>query len=431
MKEKILHFIWKYKLYNKTELLCSDSNHVEVISPGVQNFDAGPDFFNAQIKIGNTLWAGNVEMHLKSSDWYRHNHNKDKAYNNVVLHVVIDNDKVTNNENGDKIPTVELKLNPKIAKKYYELLESESKLSCNADIGSIEEFRLKIWFDNVLFERLKQKTEIIKLKLERNKNNWEESFYQILARNFGFNLNAEPFERLARSLPLKYIAKHHNNLLQIEALLYGQAGFLTDSANMGDKYYINLKREYTHLRKKFNLNPIEQHSWKFLRSRPSNFPTIRISQFASLIHKSTSLFSKIINASNATDIQKLFQSKASEYWSNHYTFNKISEKKEKRFGANSINNIIINTIVPFTFLFGNFKGDQKLKNKAITFLENLKAENNNITRLWNSEGIKITNAFLSQAIIQQTKNYCRKEKCLDCGIGAEILKQVFKTNSIN
>lgn len=426
MEEKILYFIWKYKLINTNQLISSDGKHIQIINPGMQNFDAGPDFINAQIKMENTLWAGNVEMHLKSSDWNKHRHQKDKAYNNVILHVVLNNDEPVYNENGDKVLSLKLNLDPALVKKYKELLVNEGKLPCSQDIKLVEEFRLKIWFDNVLFERLNEKTETIKQKLTINKNNWEESFYQTIARNFGFNLNAEPFERLARSLPLKYIAKHQNNLLQIEALLFGQAGFLYNSIN--DEYFVKLKREYNHLKKKFSLYPIEKHSWKFLRSRPSNFPLIRISQFACLIHQSTSLFSKIIDACSITEIQKLFQIKASEFWSTHYTFEKVSEKKEKRFGSNSVNNVIINTVVPFTFLYGQFKDDQKLKDKAISFLEDLKAENNNITRMWNSEGIKITNAFLSQAVIQQTKNYCQKRKCLDCGIGSEILKHIFKNN---
>jgi len=426
MEEKILYFIWKYKLFNTSQLINSDGKHLEIVNPGMQNFDAGPDFINAKIKIENTTWAGNVEMHINSSDWNKHGHQKDKAYNNVILHVVLNDDKLVYNENGDKVPSIKLIVNSSVVKKYEELLDDDGKLPCKGDIKTVEEFRLRMWFESLLFERLNEKTEIIKQKLKINKNNWEETFYNIIARNFGFNLNAEPFERLARSLPLKYLAKHQNNLIQIEALLFGQAGFL--NKNLNDEYFDKLKREYTHLKKKFNLNPIEKHSWKFLRSRPSNFPLIRISQFACLIHQSTSLFSKIINAGNLAEMQKLFQLKASEFWLSHYTFEKISEKKEKKFGINSVNNIIINTIVPFTFLYGEFKDDQKLKDKAITFLEDLKPENNNITRIWNSEGIKIKSAFLSQAVIQQTKNYCQKGKCLDCGIGTEILKHIFKNN---
>ncbi len=422
MQEKILYFVWKYKLYSANQLISSDGQQIKIINPGIQNFDAGPDFINAKIKIGNTLWAGNIEMHIKSSDWNNHGHQKDKAYNNVILHVVINDDKTVYNENGEKIVLLKLNLNNALIKKYEELISDEGKLACGDDLKTVEEFKLKMWLENVLFERLSEKTEIIKQKLEINKNNWEESFYQIIARSFGFSLNAEPFERLARSLPLKYIAKHHNNLQQIEALLFGQAGFLSDDYH--DDYFKMLKREYNHLKKKFNLKPIEKHNWKFLRLRPSNFPTIRISQFACLIHQSRSLFSKIIDADSLTELQKLFQIKASVFWQNHYTFEKISEEKEKNFGNNSINNIIINTIVPFTFLYGDYKDDQKLKDKAIKLLEDLKAENNNITRLWNSAGIKITDAFLSQALIQQTKNYCQKGKCLDCGIGSEILKQM-------
>ncbi len=427
MQEKILYFVWKYKLYATKQLMSSEGQVIEVVHTGMQNFDAGPDFTNAQIKIDNTLWAGNVEMHIKASDWNKHGHQKNKAYNNVILHVVLIDDETVYNENGEKIALLKLNLKPGLIKKYESLILNEEKLPCSNDLKTVDKFKLKMWLNNVLFERLRQKTEIIKQKLENNKNNWEESFYQTIARNFGFNLNAEPFERLARSVPLKNIAKHQNNLVQIEALLFGQAGFLNDSYD--DEYFNELKREYIHLKKKFNLQAIEKHNWKFLRLRPSNFPTIRISQFACLIHQSSSLFSKIIDANNLTELQTLFQIKASRFWLNHYTFDKISEKKEKNFGNNSINNIIINTIVPFTFLYGEYKDDQKLKDKAIKFLEEVKSENNNIIREWNLAGVKSTNAFLSQALIQQTKNYCQKNKCLDCGIGSEILKQVYSTTA--
>ncbi|OQX97872.1 MAG: hypothetical protein B6I20_11840 [Bacteroidetes bacterium 4572_117] len=423
MEEKVLYFIWKYKLYDTKKLTCTNGKLLQILNHGMQNHNAGPDFFNAKIKIDDTLWAGNVEMHLKSSDWNKHKHQNDKAYNNVILHVVFDDDIEIFNENKDKVPALKLSLNQALTNKYKELLENENKLSCGDDIKTVEQFRLKMWFDNILFERLNEKTKIINEKLEINKNNWEEVFYQMMARNFGFNLNAEPFERLARSLPLKYLAKHHNNLMQIEALLYGQAGFLNN--NYPDMYFQDLKKEYLHLQRKFKLRPIEKHSWKFLRSRPSNFPFIRISQFANLIYQSSTLFSKIINANNIKEIQGFFEINASEFWSTHYTFEKKSEKKEKKIGKTSINNIIINTIVPFTFLYGNFKDNQTLKDKAITFLESINPENNYITRMWNAVGIKANNAFLSQALIQQTKNYCQKNKCLDCGIGSEILKQSY------
>jgi hypothetical protein len=423
MDEKILYFAWKYKLYNNKQFIDSNGQQLEIINPGTQNFDAGPDFINAKIKINDTIWAGNVEMHINASDWNKHKHFKDKAYNNVILHVVINNDKDVINENGNRVPAMELEIDSSILDKYDYLVQSEEKPACKTDLKQIEKIKLNLWFNSLLFERLNNKTEFIRTKLESTKNNWEEAFYQILARNFGFNLNAEPFERLARSLPLKYLAKHQNNLFQIEALLFGQAGFLHD--NINDDYFIELKREYTHLQKKFSLKPIEKYSWKFLRSRPSNFPTVRIAQFAMLIFKSKSLFSKIIDANNAQEIKKMFQLKTSAFWSNHYTFEKVSAKKEKSFGSSSIDNIIINTIVPFTFLYGEFKDKQTLKDKSINLLETLKAENNHITKIWQAADITINSAFLSQALIQQTKNYCQKEKCLDCGIGSEILRNSF------
>ncbi len=423
MEEKILYFIWKYKLYNKNKLQTSQGLGLEIHNPGIQNFDSGPDFTNAKIKIGDTLWAGNVEIHVKASDWYAHKHQNDKAYNNVILHVVFDCDKEVCNQKNEKIPTLELKPDKMLLEKYEELIKNNKILSCSDDLNLLENFRLKLWLNNMLFERLSEKTEIIKQKLSRNKNNWEETFYQIIARNFGFKLNAEPFERLAAGLPLKYLAKHHDNLLQIEALLFGQAGFLADDFN--NDYYLRLQKEYLHLANKFSLKPIEKYNWKFLRTRPGNFPTIRIAQFAQLIYQSTSLFSKIIDSDRISQVKTLFDVKASNFWKNHYTFAKLSAAKEKTLGESSIDNILINTVIPFLFLYGEAKDNQHLKDKAINWLEEIKPENNKITKMWTEAGVKIPNAFFSQAIIQQTNNYCKYARCLDCGIGTEILKHVY------
>lgn len=424
MEEKILYFIWKYKLYKQKKLQTHQGLALEIMSPGIQNFDSGPDFTNAKIKIGDTLWAGNVEIHVRASDWYAHKHQNDKAYNNVILHVVFDNDKEVFNQKNEKIPALELKPNQELWKKYSELVKNNKVLSCSEDLNLLENFKLKLWLNNILFERLNEKTELIKQKLARNKNHWEETFYQIIARNFGFKLNAEPFERLAAGLPLKYLAKHHDNLYQIEALLFGQAGFLND--DIDNDYYKKLQTEYLHLANKFSLKPIEQHNWKFLRTRPGNFPTIRIAQFAQLIHQSVSLFSKIIDTEKIVHARTLFDIKASSFWKNHYTFAKSSSNSEKALGESSIDNILINTVIPFLFLYGEAKGNQQLKDKAITWLEEIKPEKNKITKIWTEAGVKIPNAFFSQAVIQQTNNYCKKGKCLDCGIGEEILKHVYE-----
>ena len=423
IEEHILYFLWKYKLYKNTKLVTDSNEPVEIINQGVQNFNSGPDFINAKIKISDTLWAGTVEIHVKASDWYKHKHHTDKAYNNVILHVVSKNDKPVLNRNNKKVPALVLEIDNKLINKYKQLIKNERIVSCSEDLKLVDTFKLKMWLNNVLFDRLHKKTYLIKEKLAVNKNNWEETFYQVLARNFGFKLNAEPFERLAVSLPLKYLAKHHNNLMQIEALLFGQAGFLFDKYE--HEYYNQLKKEYLHLSKKFGLKPIEKYNWRFMRSRPANFPTIRIAQFAQLIYKSTSLFSKIVHAENIHEIRVLFRVKTSEFWSLHYTFDKLSPEKEKVLGDNSIDNILINTIVPFLFLFGELTDNQMLKDKAVLYLEQLKPENNKITRLWKEAGINLSSAFFSQALIQQTNNYCKKQKCLDCGIGAEILKIVY------
>ena len=428
MEEKILYFCWQYKLYQQNKFITDTNEIIDIISPGMQNSDAGPDFINAKIKIAETLWAGNVEIHINASDWYKHNHHLDPAYNNVILHVVLNNNQEVFNQKKEKIPAFVLVPDKELVDKYKELTGSNSVLSCAKDLHVLETFKLKLWLNNVLFERFKEKTSIIKEKLKENKNNWEETFYKVVARNFGFKLNAEPFERLAASLPLKYLAKHHDNLLQIEALLFGQAGFLND--DIKDEYYLQLKNEYKHLSNKFSLKPIEKYNWKFLRTRPGNFPTIRIAQFARLVYQSAALFSKIIDAGTITEVKKLFNIKADGFWENHYTFEKLSDTKEKTLGESSLDNILINTIVPFLFLYGEAKDNQQLKGKAVSWLEKIKAENNKITRMWKSAGIKIPNAFFSQAVIQQSNNYCKQGRCLDCGIGTEIMKHIYTNRMV-
>ncbi len=424
----MLYFCWQYKLYQQNKFITDTNEIIDIISPGMQNSDAGPDFINAKIKIAETLWAGNVEIHINASDWYKHNHHLNPAYNNVILHVVLNNDREVFNQKKEKIPAFVLVPDKELIDKYKELTGSNSVLSCTKDLHVLETFKLKLWLNNVLFERLNEKTSIIKEKLKENKNNWEETFYKVVARNFGFKLNAEPFERLAASLPLKYLAKHHDNLLQIEALLFGQAGFLND--DIKDEYYLQLENEYKHLSNKFSLKPIEKHNWKFLRTRPGNFPTIRIAQFARLVYQSAALFSKIIDVGTITEVKSLFNIKADGFWKNHYTFEKLSETKEKTLGESSLDNILINTIVPFLFLYGEAKASQQLKDKAISWLEEIKAENNKITRMWKNAGIKIPNAFFSQAVIQQTNNYCKQERCLDCGIGTEIMKHIYTNKTV-
>ena len=421
MSEELLHFVWKFGLFENYLIKGIEIGGFQIINPGTHNKDAGPDFFNAKIKSGETIWIGNIEIHIKSSDWFRHGHHNDKAYNNVILQVVVEHDKEIQTESGRNIPVMEIVLDKCIEIKYEEFKTNNKWIPCQNDILTVNDFKTKMWLGSVLIERLNEKSQYINKILELNKNSWEETFYQLLARNFGFKVNAEPFEWLAKSLQLKYLAKHQSSLLQIEALLFGQAGFLNAREN-DDLYYTNLKKEYEFLRGKFGLIPLEKHLWKFMRLRPPNFPTIRISQFAAIISKSKSLFSKIIESENLAEIKQLFEVKASENWDNRYTFEKISDKKEKILGTESINNILINTIIPLIFAYGLSTNNEMLKERAINFLEEMKPETNHIIKAWREIGIVSKAAFYSQALLQQKKNYCEKSKCLECGIGIEIIK---------
>jgi len=419
MKEEFLHYIWKYKLYKSGNLKTISGQKVEIIKPGIHNFDSGPDFFNAKIKIDKTVWSGNVEVHINSSDWYSHNHHINKAFDNVVLQVVYNHDKEVFRTNGELIQTLELKFDNRLLNTYENLLQSKLWIPCEKEISKVDKFIVDQWIVKLAFERLEEKSNRINDLLQQFNNNWETAFYIQLAHNFGFKLNGEPFELLAKSLPLSYLAKHKNSLLQIEALLFGQAGFLNDPD--GDDYYKSLQKEYQFLKSKFNLKPIEKHLWKFLRSRPGNFPTIRIAQFAMLIFKSSALFSKIIESKNIDEIKDLLLIETSEYWINHYLFNKESVKKTKSLGESAVDILIINSIIPFLFVYGKQTGNEVIKQRALDFLEKIKSEKNSILESWKQVGISSDNALSSQALIHLKNKYCDNKNCLNCQIGSHVI----------
>ena len=418
MEEDFLHYIWKYNLYDKQALVYKDKK-IEILSVGEHNFDAGPDFFNAQIVINNTTLVGNIEIHKKSSDWNRHKHNIDKAYDNVILHLVYENDTEIQNTKNEIIPTVELKFDIKLRDNYLYLKHNKQVIACNEKIKDISDFTKSFWIQKLFIERLEYKSnEVLKI-LELTKNNWEETFYIFLAKNFGFKLNSLPFQMLAKSLPLIYLAKHKNNIQQVEALLFGTAGFLDEEYS--DEYPIKLEKEYAFFKNKFKLQGIEKHLWKFLRLRPSNFPTIRISQFANLIYKSNALFSKIIEAESIDVVKRYFDISATNYWDTHYVFDKVSIEKKKRFGNSSQNIIIINTVIPFLFIYGKVNGIEKYQDKAIRYAEQLISEKNSIITEWKDAGIISKNAFESQSLIHLYNNYCKKENCLKCQFGSSVI----------
>ncbi|MEA3450942.1 MAG: DUF2851 family protein [Bacteroidota bacterium] len=419
MNENFLQFIWQQQLFDKENLYSIDKKTIKIIHPGFLNTDSGPDFFNAKIKIGNQLWAGNIEIHVKSSDWNKHNHNIDSSYDNVILHVVSDFDLQIETTKGIKIPTLILKYNPVLYENYTKLIMNKGPIPCSDFFYEIDSFYIKSWQNRLLIERFERKTDEVLKSFRDNNNYWEETFYIFLAKNFGFKLNSLPFEMLAKSLPLKSILKQKDSLLQIEAMLFGQAGFLDDDCN--DDYYKLLKREYLFLAKKFNLQKIDNNMWKYLRLRPVNFPTIRIAQFASVLHKNINLFSTIISSKNVKNIRKLFEVNTSNYWNNHYQFCKKSKKRIKTLGEKSIDGILINTVALFLFAYGEEKQKSEFKEKALELLEIIKSEKNSIIRKWETNNIIPENAFESQALLELYNEYCKKSKCLNCNIGSKII----------
>jgi hypothetical protein len=424
--EDFLHYVWKFRLFDRTDLHTTDGEELEIFSVGIHNSDAGPDFQNARIRIGDTVWAGNVELHISSSDWQKHGHTSDNAYDNVILHVVYRDDQPLILPNGRRVPTLDLqnRIPDDLYNRYHKLIfGNQAIIPCEASIGAVDSLTMHNWLTRVLVERLEKRSEAVITALNLNRGDWEETFYQFLAANFGFKTNALPFELLAKSLPQITLAKHKNNPLQIEALIFGQAGFLTD--NVKDEYPLKLKKEYEFLRKKYQLNPIENHLWKFMRLRPQNFPTLRLAQFAALVVQSNHLFSKLLEIKDVKGLRNLFtEIKINPYWENHYRFDAESVPSAKNLGQASIDILLLNTLALFLFSYGKYNQLQHYINRGLQLLEYLPNENNKITADFSTLGVKIKNAFESQALLELKNNYCNNKKCLHCGVGNKILKLV-------
>lgn len=421
--EDFLHYIWKFRLYNNKDLRTANGSALRVLSPGLHHHHAGPDFQNSKLQIGETIWAGNVEIHIRASDWIRHQHHQDQAYNNVILHVVYKNDFEVFNQDGVAIPVLVLegRIDDGLLLRYQNLIYAEQvAFPCEKIINRVDGFTLKNWLDRMLIERLEEKSAAVLKTTALLKGDWEESFYQTLAANFGFKVNTLPFELLAKSLPLQILAKHSSNLLQTEALLFGQAGFLEDE--MDDLHFLTLQKEYQFLKQKYNLVSLEKHLWKFLRLRPLNFPTIRIAQFAALIHRNNRFLAEVIET-DTEKINAVFTGiNPSAYWTDHYHFGKTAKPGPKKLGQTSVENILINTVCVFLFAFGKENRLESYISKAISILENLHFENNYIISSFISAGIRVESAADSQALIELKNNYCDQKRCLECGIGNKLLK---------
>ena len=419
--EQLLHYVWKHKIFPLKELKTTTGQQVEVIDTGLANTDAGPDFFNAKLKLDGVLWIGNIEIHERSSDWFKHGHHADTGYNSVILHIASEIDTEISRSNGERIPQIQLICPEAVRTNYKELLETDSYPPCYRIIPSLSPFTAHSWMSALQMERFEQKATLLNERLKRCQGNWEDAFFITLARNFGFGLNGDAFETWAHQLPFRAVDKHRNDLFQIEAIFFGQAGILEDSD--GDGYYLRLKKEYIYLQHKFELIPMNTSLWRFLRLRPTNFPHIRIAQLACLYHRAYGLLSRIMETETLQGVRDILKGGTSEYWLTHYTFGGSSPSRPKALSNTSLDLLIINTVVTFLYAYGLHKGNPVLCARAGSFLEELKAENNYITRMWEQCGMKASNAADSQALIQLKKEYCDKKKCLYCRIGYEYLKR--------
>ncbi|UKT66098.1 DUF2851 family protein [Pedobacter mucosus] len=423
--EDFLHYVWQFRLFDFKDLQTADGENLSVIHQGFLNRNAGPDFSNGKIKINETVWAGNIEIHVKSSDWLKHNHQLDESYENVILHVVFENDIPIKRIDGSVLPVLELqqRISKEFIMKYESLFLTLTDFPCIAQIKLIDKFIIDSFLSRTLIERFEQKTIVVIETLNKLNGNWDETFYQFIAKNFGFKVNALPFELFAKAIPQQIYAKHKDNPFQIEALVFGSAGFL--AGQFEEEYPKKLKKEFQYLQKKYNIKCIEVSIWKFMRMRPQNFPTIRLAQFAALIVNANHLFSKILEIENVAELQALFKNLSiNNYWKTHYHFKKVALNVNLQMGKTSINNILLNTIALFLFAYGKHINNEFYISRAIKLLESLPAENNAIITKYENAGVMIDNAFASQGILQLKKHYCDQKKCLYCGIGIKILKQV-------
>ena len=428
--EQLLHYCWKHKLFPLEPLTTTDGQSVEVIDTGLHNHNAGPDFFNAKVNIGGTLWVGNVEIHDKSTDWYLHGHDHDPHYNNVVLHITGNADTEVRTANGDMVPQLVMRVPEAVERHYEELLREDRYPPCYRIIPRLPRLAQHSWMSALQTERLEQKTEQIRQRVALCDGSWEQAYFATLARSFGFGVNSEAFEQWALAVPLNVVAHHRDNLFQVEALFMGQAGLLDpESLNSRhreqartDGYFDRLAGEYKFLAHKYGLHPIDFHRWRFMRLRPQNFPTIRLSQLAMLYYKGQAGLSQAAECATPRQVEALVATQTTPYWETHYTFGAPAAKCEKHLSRQSVEVIAINAIVPALFAYGRHKEDERLCDRAFDLLEQLKAEDNHIVRMWRECGLNAENAGDTQALLQLKNGYCDRRDCLRCRFGYEYLK---------
>ncbi len=422
MKENLLHFVWKLKLFSTAELKSTNGEIIQIISAGTANLNAGPDFLNAKLVINNQLWAGNVEIHLNSSDWYVHNHEIDENYDSVILHVVWEHTVDVFRKSNQPIATLALKnyISQELLDNYQQLFsKNKNWINCEKDIASIDSFIFTNWLERLYVERLENKSEQIHKNVTKLNNNWEAALFVLLAKNFGLKINSEAFMNFANSFDFSILRKVSSKLVQLEALFFGQAGMLSNDYE--SEYFENLKKEYNFLKVKFQLTPISNGQIQFFRLRPNNFPTIRLSQLAMVYHRHQNLFSKIIETEDVKEFYELFDLATSNFWETHYTFESTSKKSIKKITKPFTDLLLINTIIPLKFLYLKSIGKNEVS-AALTIIANIKPEKNEIISKFNELNIKSKTAFEMQALLQLKNEYCNKQLCLNCVVGKELLK---------
>ncbi|MBP6335765.1 MAG: DUF2851 family protein [Bacteroidia bacterium] len=424
MTEAFLHYMWQHQLFDKNKLCTTEGLPIEILKPGEYNSNAGPDFFSAHIRINHTLWVGTVEIHTKASEWKKHRHELDGAYDNCILHVVFEYDADVYRKNGEVIYCLELKSRfaDTAWENYQALVGTQSWVPCSHRIREVDDLKLNFWLDLLAVERLKSKSDLILKMLMLNNNDWEETFYQYLCAGFGFQINSLPFLMLSRSIPFKLVQKHRERLSDLEALFFGCAGFLGKVAK--DTYSESLQKDFKHFSHAYSLKAIDDSCWKFLRLRPVNFPTVRLAQLASVFSKNTNLFSQVLEISDFTSGKSFFNVQASAYWDFHFMLGKKASLLRKSLGIRSIESIFINAVIPVLFAYG-LRNDSGLhRQRALDLLEEIEAEDNSVVRNWSKTGVVASSALQSQALLELKKNYCSEKKCLTCRIGIELINKL-------
>jgi len=425
MQEDFLQFIWKHQYFNRGSLKTTNDEDVAIFNPGNQNFDAGPDFIEGKLTVGELTWTGHIEIHRRSSEWKQHRHHLDSAYNNVVLHVVWDDNEKIHRQDGTQIPTLELKnrVDKDLVHRYYNLIGGGEDIVCSSKISEVDPFVKVGMIEKALISRLSKKALAVQEIVDSCSGDWEHAAYRLLVMNFGFKSNKEAFLQLSNVVPLKVLLKNSDSCSRIEALLFGQAGFL--SGRSSDRYQMDLKNEFAYLKHKYSLkdNVLNLAIWKFGRLRPPNFPTNRIAQLSALIHSMKNIFSVMISTDSIQTLRQLMAVSPGDYWQSHYRFGEETKQKKSQPGKASIDVLIINTAIPLLAAYSKYTGDQVYMDRVISLIQMIDPETNKITRAWNEVGMEAISSADSQGMIELFNSYCLKKKCLSCNIGTSILKQ--------